>query len=169
MATAWSNADGLVHYFGTRDVENDRTNVVSAPGPIVTVVSSFTYADGTVSPTNLDTGQVKIPANAFIVDAFWQTHTAWIGGTSWNVGLVELDGTGGDPNGLWAALPIASVNAIGETAPGTIATYGGALVGAVAGIGTTDLYLEITPTGTFTAGAARIVLRYLPVVSYDSF
>lgn len=168
MATSWTNPDGLVQYYGTRDVENDRTNVLNSPGPIVTVQAMFTYAD-TVAPTAADTGQVFVPANAFIVDAYWQTYTAWVGGTSWDVGLVDINGSNGDADGLWDGLPIASVNAIGETAPGTIATYGGALVGAVAGVGANDLYLKVAATGTFTAGAARIVVRYLPVVSFDSF
>jgi hypothetical protein len=168
MATAYTNADGLVTYFGTRDVENKRTNVISDNGPIKTVQATFDYSDS-VTPVAADTGQVFVPANAFIVDAFWQTYTAWVGGTSWNVGLVDIDGANGDPNGLWAALPIASVNAIGETATGLLATYGGAIVGLVGGVGSADLYLEVTATGTFTAGAARIIVRYLPIVTYDSF
>lgn len=164
MPTSWTNPDGLVLYYGTRDVENERTRVVNAPGPWVTVIVDFD--ENTLpSSTASDTGQVKIPANSFIKEAHVQVRTA-AGGTTptLTLGLEELDGTAIDADGIDAAIAESAMNSVGE-----VVICNGALVAGLTGIGSADGYVVATMGGTNPTGAFRLVLTYLPPVSFDSF
>jgi hypothetical protein len=119
---------------------------------------TFSYDD---LPTNgADQAILRIPANAFIHSATWTTLETFTGGTSYNVGLDEVDGTAIDVDGIDAAIAIADFNAVGETI-----LMDGALVGGLTGIGTADGQLTVVATGTFTAGKARIRIVYSDV--YD--
>lgn len=169
MATAWTNADGLVQYFGTRDVENKRTVVVSDNSLYKTLSLTFTY-DDLPSWTQDDTGQVAIPANSWIKEAYIQTIVPIAGTTpTLTVGLEKDDGDGTksaiDADGIDAAIAAAALSSAGE-----VVICDGALVGSsgLVGIGADDGYVVATTGGTVTAGEFRLVITYLPPVSYDS-
>lgn len=170
MATSWTNPDGLVQYFGTRDAENKRVRVVSGPGPYVTLVCDFTY-DDLPAWTQDDKGQLAIPANSWIKEAYVQTIVAIAGTTpTLTIGLEKDDGDGTksaiDADGIDAAIAAAALSSVGE-----VVECDGALVGTsgIVGIGSDDGYVVATTGGTVTAGEFRLVVTYLPPVSFDSF
>lgn len=103
-----------------------------------------------------------LPNNASVVSARLITTEAATGGTSYTIGVRKIDGTTLSlDTGLVTATEgvIANINTIGKRVVGA-----GALVSAssgTAGVGVADAYIYIVPTGTFTAGKARLVISYL--------
>lgn len=152
--TSWVNDDGLVIYFGVRDVEDKRPGVIADNNEYKTLVLDFTYDDLPVAVAS-DAGVNYIPAGATVIDAVLRVTTAWVGGTSLAIGTEELDGSDIDADGLVTAAAGATANL----------TLGTALTGTGADIGeaphaTVDSYILGVTIGTFTAGAASLVVRY---------
>lgn len=98
-----------------------------------------------------------IPSGSFIKSAYIVVEDAFAGGTSYNVGLYEVDGTVIDADGIDAGVAVA------DLAADSAVVCDGALVGGTATTGSADAYLRVVPTGTFTAGKARLFVEYLPV------
>lgn len=110
--------------------------------------------DGTADGFSSNNG--LIPANASIVSATVTTREAAVGGTSFDVGLFQFDGTAVDATGL-ATVALADVDAVGKRFVGA----GANTVPATAGVGPTDVTLGITGSGVFTAGKVRIIVEYV--------
>lgn len=103
-------------------------------------------------PTNgLDAAILRVPATARIKEATFHVITAFAGGTSYDFGLDQPDGTVIDIDGIDAAVATAAINAVGETV-----IMDGALVGGTVDIGAADGQLTVVATGTFTAGKGRL-------------
>lgn len=163
--TAWVNSDGLVVQFGTDEA------VLAKAGEYPDVVGSSRVVEVKVTatglaatPTLLDE-YVSIPKNARIEKVEVVTETAVTSGGSavLNFGLRALDRTTAiDEDGIVAALPIASFNAVGETVLLTAGvTYGGALLGTTisqAGLLYADYDTAAFTTGVFTI---RVFFRIL--------
>lgn len=113
---------------------------------------TFTY-DDLPSAQNLSMEQF-IPAGAQIISARLQVVEAFAGGTSYDIGTEENDGTAIDANGLFAGTLLAEIDAVNEWVVGAGAQIDGT-------IGTPfDAYLLVVATGTFTAGKARVIVEY---------
>ena len=140
-------------HFGTREVEDKLPSVYegSAGEEVLEVV--FSYDDLPVS--GLDNANLSIPANAWIKDATLRVVTAFAGGTSYDIGLEQEDGTVIDADGIDAAVALTAIDAVGETV-----ACDGALVANTAGIGTAAGLVVIAETGTFTAGKAILRITY---------
>lgn len=121
------------------------------------MVIDFDYANLPNSSVN-DARIQLIPAYSLIVSARIETVVAFAGGTSYDIGLVQADGTTINLTGLYAALALASINTKGKWAAGA-----GALVGA--GIGAAAGTVRATATGVFTAGQARLYIEYVPATA----
>lgn len=115
----------------------------------------FVWAFDDLPAEGLDQLIQRIPANARITSATLRVITAFAGGTSYNIGLFEEDGTVIDADGIDAAIALTAIDAIGETVD-----CDGALVGNTAGIGTAAGSVRIAATGTFTAGKASLIVEY---------
>jgi len=163
--TAWVNSDGLVVNFGTDEATlhkaGEYPDVVGSSRVIEVKVTATALA---ATPTLLD-DFVSIPKNARIEKIELVTETAVTSGGSavLNFGLRALDRTTAiNENGLIAALPIASFNAVGETVLLTAGvTYGGALLGTT--ISQAGLLYADYDTAAFTAGVftIRVFFRIL--------
>lgn len=174
---AWTNADGLQVRFGSdwasASLRRNRPASLSTMGAekeieIDVVFSSLTAGavnytcdlnnDGTLD--GFYEGDAHLPANAKVLSArFVSTETA-VGGTAFIVGLFTKTGTAIDADGLITATEAVVANM----------TLGKGIVGAgvlavntagAPGIGAADGYIGITPTGTFTAGRGRLIIRYI--------
>lgn len=166
MATSWTNADGLVQYFGTRDVENDRLRVISDNGVFVTAMCDIDLSD-LPSPTASDESLLMIPADSVIISAYLQCITALAGTTpTLTVGLQTLAGSEVDNDGIQAAATAAELSEAGE-----VHQCNGALVcsaGASVTPTTADGYLVATTANADNTGLVRLIVTYLKPVSYDS-
>lgn len=149
---AFKNVGGRQTHFGPLDTDQKRGAVVHGNGAEKQIEWVFSYDD---LPADDDGNEMlaKIPANSFIEAAYLKVGTAWAGGTSIDVGLAQTDGTVIDADGIDAAVATASLTA------DAIIDCDGALVGA--SVGSDDAVLEVTATGTYTAGTATLVVRYL--------
>ena len=137
---------------------------------------SFTFDDLPVGGTGRNVSSGPIPTGSLIVDAYWQTKVAFAGGTSYDVGLEDVDGNAHNEDAgkdsLFDALALAQINAVNETTAASVhnGTNSGVLtlrqVDKAAAAGTTylteDGYVVVTATGTFTAGKAVLIVEYIP-------
>lgn len=90
-----------------------------------------------------------LPANSLITDVFVVPATeAFVGGTSYEVNLVEDDGS--------AITTVVSAITLAEMNSGDVATVADATVGS-----TGPAYIEVAETGTFTAGEGVLVIEYI--------
>ena len=140
-------------HYGTREIEDKLPSVYASSQGSKTQVIAFKFDD---LPTNgEDEAILRIPGNARIIKATLRVHVAFAGGTSYNIGLSEPDGTVVDADGIDAAVATAAIDAVGETV-----LCDGALVDNTAGVGTADVQVTFVATGTFTAGEATLEVEY---------
>jgi len=159
-ANSWTNDDGLVVGFGTRNAEDLRGGKVNMTGNIEEHVVEFDYDD--LPSGSTDGAYTLVPANAVPIDAYFEVITAFAGGTSYDIDFVDTAdaaiGTGTDK--LWDAVVLADINAVGERSVSS--THGGTNSGNALNVAlASDGMLNVIATGTFTAGRGRIVVRYI--------
>lgn len=165
----WTNADGLTTWYG----EDQATRPVpSMSGPVHTggteqMVIDINYDNLPAETTDTDNDGTNdgwndndpfIPAGSLILRAVIVVETAFAGGTSYNFGLSEKDGSVIDADGIDAAVATAAL------AANLAVQCDGALVGGTALV-QQDAYLKVAATGTFTAGKAKLFIEYLPVTT----
>lgn len=171
-ATAGNKRRAATHY-GVRDIENKLPSEFMIHKGETTQHIVFNFDD---LPTNgLDEAILRIPAEARIKSATLRVLVPFVGGTSYNIGLVEPDGTVIDADGIDAAIITADINAVGETVicdgelvqSFTVDATGGATeapshlqptIGDAAG------QVVIVATGGFTAGKAVLEVVYEALV-----
>ena len=153
----WTNADGLVVFLAGESRHFNGGQVADCNSGTLEFELDLT----TVPTTNTKQAApfVVFPRNVVIEQVELVTLTAAAGGTSFDVGLQRLDNTTElDYDGLVAALPLASVNAVGKKVQlNTGTTYAGALVGTET---VYPGYLTAKRVGTFTAGKILVRVRY---------
>ena len=138
--------------YGTRDIEDVLPSKYAGAIGKESVAYTFSFDD---LPTNgLDAAILQIPQYARIESATLQVITAFAGGTSYNLGLYEPDGTVVDADGIDAAVALAVIDAVGD-----IVICDGALVNGVVDVAEAS-QLVVAATGTFTAGKAKLEIVY---------
>lgn len=158
---AWLNNDGLYVKFGTEEGVAGTAGEYTTRGPTrLTEVLLTGTALGTAAAIQDD--HTVIPAGARIekVEVIAQTAMTSGGSATLNVGFSRLDrSTELDYDGLLAAFPLASMNAVGETNSLTNGSSGaGVLVGTVlanAGLLTADY-----DTAAFTGGTVKVRIHW---------
>jgi len=153
--------NGVPHVFGATAVNSGlpaKTEV--AVEQCMVVDFSYDNLPMATAANFADAGNQVIPRGSFIVAARIEAVTAFAGGTSYDIGLVQADdgSTAIDADGLFAAaaLLLATINTSGKWLLGA-----GALVGAVSSTTKAGL-IKVTATGTFTAGRAKLYVTYIP-------
>jgi len=151
---------GVQTHYGTRAVDETNGGQVNTGGKVKQITYKFSYDD--LPGGGTDALRAYIPAGAIVVDAYFNTTTTFAGGTDYNIGLEQSDGsTAIDADGLFDALILADIDA---TVAGALmaslhaGTNSGVLCGQRIAV---DGYLVVLANGTFTAGEAEIVLEYI--------
>lgn len=146
----WTNADGLVVGFGTRDTVNTEAGSIHSVGNTKELHMDLhaLHAVTTRQPKS-----VVIPAGSVITSARVLVDTAFTGGTNLQIGTADLDGGNADTDMLVATTVTANL-----TANATIEGAGVAVDGAMS---TADRFITFTTAGTFTAGQARLVVEFI--------
>lgn len=145
--------NGRLVHFGEREVTEKRAAEIKTVGNEVEIEFRVKYDDLPTADSN-DSSLVAIPKDSIIRSCTLEVITAFTGGTSYNIGLEQSNGTDIDADGLDAALDLTALGAGDQVA------CDGALVGA--SIGGNDGYLLMAESGSHTAGECRIVVRYAP-------
>lgn len=149
-ASSWTNADGLVVGFGANIPERNVAGVYDTDGAVKEAHLAITYQSSGAN--------IELPAGSVVLDVIMKVGAAWVGGTDVQFG----DGT--DPDGWISATQGATANL---TAGATIRAAGAYAVGdAATNRGLGKVYasadtLDVAFTGSFTAGTATIVVRYI--------
>ena len=148
----WANTTDTVRkQYNERVVEEKFDGQVATSGKVKEVSWTWTYDS---LPVDAD-GKMEnlIPADAFIKSSYLHVIEAAAGGTSYNIGLTQPDGTAIDADGIDAGVLTAAL-----TEDAWIVNDG-ALVGA--SIGANAGQLDVVATGTFTAGKFELILEYI--------
>lgn len=143
-------------HWGKREIEDLAPSRFDGPNEgQETLQVTFSYDDLPAASSD-DNLILTIPANSVLVSADIRVHTAFAGGTSYDFGLAETDGTAIDADGIDAAVATAALTA------GAYIACDGALIGA--NIGSADGQITVAATGTYTAGKATLTVVYQPLV-----
>ena len=151
---AFENVGGRQTHYGPSGITDKKFGAKAAKGgKEVEVVYEFSYDD---LPAADDGNEmlIRIPAGSKIVSADLIVGTAWLSGTNLTVGLQQTDGTEIDNDGLHAAILTAALTA------GSLHVGAGADIGTIADA-SNDGVVVVTTTGTFTAGDAKLIVKYL--------
>lgn len=154
MAIELDTKRGVVNSYGVRTTKPRYGGDV--PDDLVQI-ASWTWSFDDLPVWSASKLEHNLPAFAKILSANLEVLTPWVGGTSLAVGTVNAsDGTGGTAGGFVTAVQAATanINARGQFITGT-----GALVGA--SVGSVPQELNVVAVGTYTAGKARLVVRYI--------
>lgn len=105
--------------------------------------------------------ETLIPAGAAINKVSLQVLEAFVGGTSYDIGLMDAAGVAINADGFWDLIVTADINVVNEWRDAAVhaGTDSGALIEATAPI-TSDGYLVMLAAGTFTAGRMRILVEF---------
>jgi len=139
--------------YGAREIEDVLPSTYA--GAIGKDVLAYTFSFDDLPTNGLDAAILKLPAFAQIKSATLQVITAFAGGTSYNLGLYQEDGTVIDADGIDAAVALTVIDAVGD-----IVNCDGALVAGVVSVGAAAGQLRVAATGTFTAGKAKLEIVY---------
>jgi len=147
----------LVHY-GPRSTDQSYGAENAGGGKVKSLTYKWSY--DALPGGSADNLKLYIPAGAQVVDAYIKATTAFAGGTSYDIGLEQSDGsTAIDADGLWDAIVLADLDA---TSGSVASEHGGTNSGAIIGTSlANDAYLVAAATGTFTAGVAELTIEYI--------
>lgn len=166
-AATWTNSDGLVVGFGTRDSVYDKAGTVRTQGNEEMIVMEINAADmPTAAGTARSAQDFRIPAGSYITKATLNVLTSFAdadANPTMTIGLVDSAGTAIDADGLFAGLTEASGQLTApQVVEGDVATYGGALVNGTDHIGSSDGYITCAlDTGAWDSGLAQLTVWYL--------
>jgi len=166
--TKWTNSDGLQVPFG-QDQARETASLAgknSNNGPLGYLVFDLNFDDLPTYTADLNNdgtnngfsdSDAYVPAGSYITRAWIVVETAFAGGTSYDLGLYQQDGTVIDADGLDAAVAVA------DMAAAEAVDMNGQLVATQDSIGTADGYVVVAATGTYTAGKAKVIIEYIQV------
>lgn len=150
----FTNSDGL-----TILTNEDQGRVATKGGkaPNVTYERELRFdLDATALPAaGGQTFDVFVPAGSYIESARLIVTTAFAGGTNVTIGLAQRNGTPIDADGIDATVATAAL------AANKVVRCDGALVGGADGVGANDAYVYAAASGTYTAGRATLIIKYI--------
>ncbi len=163
----WTNPDGLQVPFG----QDQARETKSIPGKTTTPVTEYLVVDinfddlptftadlnndGTLN--GFSDSDAYIPAGAYITKASLIITTLFAGGTSYDIGTYQQDGSTIDVNGIDAAVALTVMDGAND-----VVICNGDLVAGILSLDN-DSYIVVAATGTYTAGVAKLVIEYLQV------
>ena len=169
----WTNKDGLQVRFGTERSgrTRNRTKVTASSDSVTFMEVPFTFNnmpgwdadannDGTLD--SFDRNNAYIPKGSIIQEAKIHVITPFTTSNSGalQIGTYQADGTVIDADGIDVAIAVTALDAVGETV-----NCDGAQINAVMSA-TMDGYVRVYPsTGSFTAGAATLFIKFVTPIS----
>jgi hypothetical protein len=164
--STWTNSDGLVVGFGANFPERQEGGVVKSFGSVQEAVLNITY-ESTLGEAG---ASIRLPKNAVVLEATLEVTTAWASADSGTlaVGHDEADTADTDAFFLPATLTAAALTPAGKTFYGD-GVYFKDTNAQKLPVAITDSFDDatkgavvfFTKANNFTAGAAKLVLRYL--------
>ncbi len=163
----WTNDDGLQVPFGQDQARETQSIMGKATTPVMEYMvvdinwddlPTFTADlnnDGTLN--GFSDSDAYIPAGSYITRATLIVTTLFAGGTDYDLGFYEQDGSVIDAVEIDEAVALTVLDGAND-----VHICNGAIVGGILST-TEDSYLVVAETGTFTAGAMKLVIEYFQV------
>jgi len=156
----WTNSDGLEVRF--KNPEAGQTGAgVETDGAVKELVLDIT--DMTTNITAAADGhEAFIPAGSTIINAYLKVTTA-MAGTSGTlmIGLAQKDGTVIDADGILSTTLGTQANLAGTKSLLCDGALAAASSGVYTNVGSANAYVYTTKGGTVTAGAGKLIVRYI--------
>ena len=156
------NSIGVPQLYGPRTSDAGLPSGILEDGPLRRLVLDFTYTQAAAGIPTLaaedDAAVLRVPQGAIIKSAHVFVTAAWTSANNptLNIGFQGVDGSTVDADGIAALQKAALVS-------GAVLVAAGADINTVPS--TTDVQISVdvvNDTTGFTAGAARLVVEYLP-------
>ena len=149
---------GSENHYGARKLTGKYGQEIAYDGEVKTIEYLVNYNDLPVDGTS---GKINVfPANSMFISCNLEVITGFAGGTSYTVGLTTSAGSVLDADGLMTAteLVLANMNVAGDIVIGA----GALILTSNTAVVTAACQLDMIASGTFTAGQARIRVKYVP-------
>jgi hypothetical protein len=156
--TTHTNYDGLRVNYNLTLAETDPTGKSGYSEETMVLELDSQDLRGLDTAGNTTGRNAYIPANSVITDAFMVVETAFTSGgsTTLSIGFAEDDGTVIDVDGVDATIAKTAMDADGD-----VVQCDGDMVGGVVTVGTANAFPYVTVgTGPYTAGVAKVVIKY---------
>lgn len=154
----WSNDDGLEVRFGLDRTTEQPSGRTAGEEKVLTWKLADATALGDTDTAAVAGDEAYVPAGAIIKDAYFVVDTAFTSGGSavLDLGLKQAAGTNIDDDGIDAAIALTAIDADDD-----VIVCDGALIGTRLA---NDSYVMATyDTAAFTAGAGKLVIKYIEV------
>lgn len=138
-------------FYGPRITEKSAPSKTNMEGKTQELVIPFNY-DQLPGVEATDAVILSLPAGSYVKAAYLLVDEAFVGGTSYDIGFTQPDGTMIDPAGLFNDVLTA---ALVEDAA---LEADGAVVGTIVPV---EAQVTAVATGVFTAGKARLIVEYI--------
>ena len=167
--TKWTNEDGLQVPFGQDQARETQSLMgkTANNGPYGYMIVDINWDDLPTFTADLNNNGTNngfsdsdayIPAGSYIVSATLIIETLFAGGTDYDIGIYEQDGTAISAQGIDATLVLADIDGGAD-----VVKCNGALAGGILSVGSDDAYIKFVEEGTFTAGKMKLVIEYVQV------
>lgn len=154
----WFNQDGLYLKYGVTKTIPQTTGDYLSYGDTREIELTIDLTTLTTSAV-IQNDTTFFGTNMFIEEVTVDSEVSATGGTSFSVGLVQLDRTTAvSTTEFLAAVPI-----VDHTTAGQKKTYTTGITGVGVGVGTTSAqvgYITALAAGTYTAGKVKVRIRY---------
>lgn len=157
---SWRNNDGLLLQYGTEKAIPTTGGDFRSPGELRVVEVQIDLTKLTTSPQIADNAKTTFfGQDMFIEQVEVVADVAATGGTSFSVGLLDLDGSTVLSNTAFVnAALLATVDTAGEK---TVLTKGSTGAGAyIGGTSAKPGYISALAAGTFNAGKVTVRIKY---------
>lgn len=157
---SWRNNDGLLLQYGTEKAIPTTGGDFRSPGELRVAEVQIDLTALTTSPQIADHSMTTFFGEGmFIEQVDIVADVAATGGTSFSVGLLDLDGSTVISNTAFvSAAVLATVDTVGEK---TVLTKGSTYAGAyIGGTSAKPGYISALAAGTFTAGKVTVRIKY---------
>lgn len=141
-------------HYGRRLTANGIPTMEAVDGHTHVLEIPFTFDHLPVDSTDLMVS--VLPKYAKVESATFTVNTPFAGGSAFAVGLTTRSGSVFDADGLFTTtdLALANIDAIADVVVGSGAAIGATLAN--------DYCVDVTATGTFTAGEAILRIEFTP-------
>jgi hypothetical protein len=164
----WFNQDGLFIPFGRNEATQQQVGEFCYGGDLREVHAVIDFGLLAGGAETILSESVRLPVGAVFQDVRVHWTEVGAGGTSFDLGLIELDrsthSASADADGLIAAYVVAdmdlgAVDFVKDADSTPAGVTGGALIAGAVAL-TVPCLLTVTTVGTFTTGIGRFVIRY---------
>lgn len=156
----WINNDGLLLQYGTEKAVPTTGGDFRSPGELRVAEVQIDLTKLTTTPQIADNAKTTFfGQDMFIEQVDYVTDVAATGGTSFSVGLLDMDTTTPISNTAFVnGALLATVDTVGEK---TVLTKGSTGAGAyIGGSSAKPGYISALAAGTFTAGKVTVRIKY---------